>query len=276
MTTPEGARSSVGSIASSLRPQSATLGIGDWGQGAAQGAVSTPPAPQVPTVGAAGLRGALSGLSDRLTSSLSALPFQAQTQPYADLSRRSLAPLLAGGRGGLGDPKLDLGYAVNARIFSRLAAVDPGSSTGGSIDYDALRGRYGPLVDPPKGPGDLMLQRRALLSLNDAGLPLSAILGGSYRSNAQQASYYARNPRRYAPPGMSLHEYGLAIDVNSGYLAANPGVRDRLLAQGWYQERPDEPFHFSFGVFNPEDVRSGQRRNQSSPAPTGRRRNQQR
>ena len=136
------------------------------------------------------------------------------------------------------------------------------SSSSGSIDYDSLRGRYGPLIDPPKGPDDLMLQRRALLSLHAAGVPLSAILAGSYRSNAQQTALYAKDPDRYAAPSYSLHEYGLAIDVNS---ALADKYRQALLNAGWYQERADEPWHFSYGVFNPGDVTQPPSRNPSRP-----------
>jgi len=140
-------------------------------------------------------------------------------------------------------------------------------------------GRYGKLIDPKQGPSDLRLQAGALRSLQGV-LPLGAVLPGSYRSNAQQAALYARDQNRYAPPGKSLHEYGLAIDVNSGYLASHPEVRQALLARGWYQERPDEPWHFSYGFFSTPATTSGQgprrrgrpRRRTRTPANTARQR----
>lgn len=40
-------------------------------------------------------------------------------------------------------------------------------------------------------------------------------LNDGKRSNAQQAALYAKFPGKAAPPGQSMHEYGLAIDINS-------------------------------------------------------------
>jgi sortase A len=88
----------------------------------------------------------------------------------------------------------------------------------------------------------------------DAFLRAQRILGmeiqitDSFRSHAQQAAAYAAKPGWVAPPGHSLHEKGLAIDVHTGFLAAHPEVRDALYAAGWRQFDPyREPWHFSFG-----------------------------
>ena len=139
-------------------------------------------------------------------------------------------------------------HLIGHGISNGTAHIPSGGPTS-SVDYSSLPGMYGRLVDPKGGPSDLRLQAGAANSLKGI-LPYSAILGGSYRTYAQQAADYARDPHRFAPPGKSLHEYGLAIDVNTGYLSSHPDVRRQLLANGWYQERPDEPWHFSYGVYH--------------------------
>jgi hypothetical protein len=76
-------------------------------------------------------------------------------------------------------------------------------------------------------------------------------LTGSIRSCDAAERFYAMNgrdgnpPNRYAPPWVSLHPHGLAIDVNTGWLSRL--IRNILLNHGWKQSRPDsEPWHFSF------------------------------
>lgn len=82
------------------------------------------------------------------------------------------------------------------------------------------------------------------------GIPLTS----SYRSIAQQAKLYAdylagRHKAQVAPPGKSLHNFGLAIDVNTAWLKKNPGAVKALLAAGWRQFDPvNEPWHFSYGT----------------------------
>jgi hypothetical protein len=149
-----------------------------------------------------------------------------------------------------GDPAADVDRGVNiiAHGISNGASSIPSGGPTSNINYADLPGKYGRLVDPPGGPADLRLQKGAWQSLHSLGVPADAILGGSYRTNAQQRAYYAKDPQRYAPPGMSLHEYGLAIDMNSAYIDK---YADALLSNGWYRERSDEPWHFSYGVFTP-------------------------
>ena len=43
----------------------------------------------------------------------------------------------------------------------------------------------------------------------------SIVVTSGYRSTVQQAALYRRDPKKAAPPGRSLHEFGLALDVNS-------------------------------------------------------------
>jgi hypothetical protein len=68
-----------------------------------------------------------------------------------------------------------------------------------------------------------------------------------WRSNAQQWSLYRSKPHLAAYPGTSLHEKGLAIDVNTNFLRRFPRVRTLLHQFGWAQFAPSwEPWHFSY------------------------------
>ena len=98
------------------------------------------------------------------------------------------------------------------------------------------------------GVGRVTLARPAM----DAFLRAQRILGmrieitDSYRTRAMQAAAHAAKPGPAAPPGHSMHERGLAIDVHTGFLAAHPEVVAALEAAGWHQ-LGHEPWHFSWG-----------------------------
>lgn len=76
----------------------------------------------------------------------------------------------------------------------------------------------------------------------------------SYRSCRQQARACERIcgrrrgcPGTCAPPGLSWHQRGAAVDVTQTMLET-PGVVDALEQAGWCQAVPDsDPGHFSFG-----------------------------
>jgi LAS superfamily LD-carboxypeptidase LdcB len=85
-----------------------------------------------------------------------------------------------------------------------------------------------------------------------AGRPIEVVQ--SYRSCQEQAEA-CRNicgnpegcPGRCAPPGLSWHQYGAAIDVTQGMLD-DPAVVRALERAGWCQAVPrTDPGHFSFG-----------------------------
>jgi hypothetical protein len=75
----------------------------------------------------------------------------------------------------------------------------------------------------------------------------------SFRSCRQQARACKRIcgnrngcPGLCAPPGLSWHQRGLAIDITEGELA-NPAVVAALEQTGWCQSVPvNDPGHFSF------------------------------
>ena len=100
----------------------------------------------------------------------------------------------------------------------------------------------------------ITMQKPALDALRvvEAHLGMEVVVTGSSRSCALQASLYAKDPKRYAPPSVGLHCQALAIDVNTTWRAALTDKEEaefvKLMAQvGFTQARPDEPWHFSFG-----------------------------
>jgi LAS superfamily LD-carboxypeptidase LdcB len=79
---------------------------------------------------------------------------------------------------------------------------------------------------------------------------------GSYRSYAVQAALYygpgnttlSDGNKRFAKPGTSLHEVGLAIDVRADY-AVRSDVEAAMAAEGWQHVRPGaDPDHYSYLV----------------------------
>lgn len=87
----------------------------------------------------------------------------------------------------------------------------------------------------------------SLQAARAAGYNPFPYIGGGYRSVDTQAAMYADRANRslpIAPPGQSMHNYGLAFDA--GNLPAD--VRSYLLQHGWYWgESFDDPVHYSYG-----------------------------
>jgi hypothetical protein len=137
----------------------------------------------------------------------------------------------------------------------------PSQTLGGSTDGFTTKGvTLDPrIIEPRGGPPNL---RTATVRGTSVSLVPSALRGyieavkcygkaipltSSYRSYSEQAALYASKPDIAAPPGSSLHERGLAIDVNTGSL--NSSVADCLKRAGFFQGSTfGEPWHFSYGV----------------------------
>jgi len=104
-------------------------------------------------------------------------------------------------------------------------------------------------------PGGGMLDIAAAASLQRINAKLGFIVRnvGAYRSYAQQASLWASDPNRFAPPTSSLHVVGLAIDVAADQMN-RADVIAAFTAEGWHRARygagtrNDEPWHWSYGV----------------------------
>lgn len=96
------------------------------------------------------------------------------------------------------------------------------------------------------------LQQAALASFREAedacGFPL--VVTGSIRSCSQQTALWRSDPARFAPPNITAHCRGLAIDVSQAQAKVKLAKVNRALrARGWHQARPiDEPWHYSFGI----------------------------
>jgi hypothetical protein len=86
-------------------------------------------------------------------------------------------------------------------------------------------------------------------------------LSGAGRSYAEQVIGFNADPGRFASPGNSLHEYGLAVDINSSISSKwnDPALIAAFTKNGWYRrgKRGDwnkdgtvepEPWHWSYGV----------------------------
>lgn len=114
------------------------------------------------------------------------------------------------------------------------------------------------------GPETYTLQKPALDSLAWVAGEIAAIgpfkirkrpvrVTGTARSCALQASLYASDRSRYAPPSVGLHTQALAIDVDTNWQQGLDSktewkFKKAMLAAGWTQSRPsDEPWHWSFG-----------------------------
>lgn len=96
----------------------------------------------------------------------------------------------------------------------------------------------------------ITMQRPAIEALRaaEARLGREIVVTGSARSCALQASLYASDPKRYAPPSVGLHCQDLAIDATTEDPELKTTTRHALEAEGFTQARPtDEPWHFSYG-----------------------------
>lgn len=69
---------------------------------------------------------------------------------------------------------------------------------------------------------------------------------GSWRSFDLQSSLYHSDSHRYASPYTSGHVQAIAIDVSTDFEFFGL-AHHALIAEGWKQARPDEPWHYSFG-----------------------------
>lgn len=100
----------------------------------------------------------------------------------------------------------------------------------------------------------ITMQRPAIQALRvvESHLGKEVRVTGSARSCELQASLYAKDPKRYAPPNVGLHCQALAIDVDTVWRDSLTNAEEaefvKLMHQvGFTQARPDEPWHWSYG-----------------------------
>jgi hypothetical protein len=78
----------------------------------------------------------------------------------------------------------------------------------------------------------------------------SIIVNSAFRTYEEQARLHRKYPNKAAPPGRSLHESGLAVDIQT---KGKSGFTDWNLASRFGFHRPiaaKEPWHFEFGKRN--------------------------
>jgi hypothetical protein len=160
------------------------------------------------------------------------------------------AAALAGAAEGEGAAQ-DLAAANGARLLSyeedgpeaevRVAVGRAEASARARRDFDVggLGGGGG------AGPGGLAPAMQAALARAEQLLGRPVPVTSGYRSPAHQAELYRRratNPYPVAPPGTSMHERGLAIDVPSSFV---PGLLRVSAQAGLCHPYPEsDPVHF--------------------------------
>lgn len=148
--------------------------------------------------------------------------------------------------------------ATSDLVSGGSTTVAAGSSRAAGIKAKTIAPIYVSLKNHP----NLVMDKDAAASLTTVEQMFGHIipLSGASRSYAEQAANYALHPERFAPPGKSLHEVGLALDVGptvtGGY--NNPALVGAFTAAGWFRAGKSgnweghgtepEPWHWSYGV----------------------------
>lgn len=74
-------------------------------------------------------------------------------------------------------------------------------------------------------------------------------LTGAQRTYAEQNTGYASDPNRFAPPGKSGHEVGIAIDLDTNKVNVNDTrLNDIFAKHGWFTAGRSGAMHKSWGV----------------------------
>ena len=128
------------------------------------------------------------------------------------------------------------------------ATAELAPAAGSALALEASGGGYsGPLAyrqGKPMRPDVAMAFDRMATVAGAAGVRLIVVSG--FRSDAEQAALFARNPnpRWVAPPGKSLHRLGTELDLGPsaayGWLASNAGRFGFVKRYSW------EPWHFGY------------------------------
>jgi soluble lytic murein transglycosylase-like protein len=140
---------------------------------------------------------------------------------------------------------------------AEAVASPPADGAGGTPEAAAGGGYNGPLAyrqGKPMRPDVAKAFDRLAAAARRSGLAL--VITSAYRSDAEQAELFARNPdpRWVAPPGRSLHRCATELDLGPAsayaWLAANARRFGFLRRYSW------EPWHFGY-VDGPEPCSAG-------------------
>jgi soluble lytic murein transglycosylase-like protein len=130
---------------------------------------------------------------------------------------------------------------------ARVATLPAAGHAAETRSYASGGGYSGPLAyrqGKPMRPDVALAFDRLAAAARAAGLTLVVVSG--YRSDAEQARLFARNPdpRWVAPPGKSLHRLGTELDLGPpaayGWLATNARRFGFLRRYSW------EPWHYGY------------------------------
>ncbi len=184
---------------------------------------------------------------------------RARAQTAADASALAAAAESAPYGRGSPEAEADRFAALNGAEVLRCLC-DPGSTAMQvTVSIDGIEASARAVIDPKAlAPADVLgpaglhpkLQRAVEVLLTEAGGAVQVISG--YRSSQEQAALWTSALRRYgsaeaaddwvAPPGHSMHERGLAIDLGGDVeLAARLATELNLPL---HRPLPNEPWHF--------------------------------
>lgn len=143
-----------------------------------------------------------------------------------------------------------------ARVGSSIAGVTPAASTvaaGPAADRAKalMAGKVNPVWVPIPTQPTMRLDYMAAASFIKVQTEYGKLLPltGAQRSRQEQADGYARDPGRFAPPGKSGHEFGIAIDLNTNKVDINdPELIKILKANNWFAAGRSGQMHWSWGI----------------------------
>ena len=141
--------------------------------------------------------------------------------------------------------RLDVGdVAAGTRAEAEVSVGAGAPALDGPKGVGEYRGPYAIRQGQPMRPDVARAFDRMAAAAADDGLTL--LIASGYRSDAEQAILFARNPdpRWVAPPGRSLHRLGTELDLGPeaayGWLAARAGRFGFVKRYAW------EPWHFGY------------------------------
>jgi hypothetical protein len=150
---------------------------------------------------------------------------------------------------------IDDGTAVafTDRANEWLTGNGNGSDPAGSIDRARkLQARqiqpvWTPIPTQPTMKLDIYAVKSFLQVQAEYGKPLK--LTGAQRSTETQAAGYAADPGRFAPPGKSGHEVGIAIDLDTSKVNVNdPRLNAIMTKYNWFAAGRSGAMHRSWGI----------------------------
>lgn len=154
-------------------------------------------------------------------------------------------------------PSTSTTTATGTGVFTGSPTGQRGSTQSGSGLITSQRakqikdGRIQPTLVPIPSQPSMKLDQEALTSLLRVfmayGRPIT--MSGTFRSREAQARGHAENPDRFAAPGTSAHEVGLAVDIDMNkHNVEDPKLVEAFLANGWFRVGRSGHMHWSYGV----------------------------